>query len=172
MENSEFFGLKLEISFFPKKCIYHFVIACIEADFCDNIRVGKRLTRSTKCLRANTLTYLVRVNRLNVNSRLRVNNFTRITRRSRWLTRISFTRNWCTQRCNRRRKRNFARNWSVQRCNRRRKRWAPQEISAVIFVCLYNRSQIWQICQTLPDFCQHLAETSLVFGCTGTDLCE
>ena len=55
----------------------HFVFSCIDADFCDKIRVGKLLTRSTR-LRVKNYAYIhLRVNTVN---RLYVNSHIRVTR--------------------------------------------------------------------------------------------
>ena len=42
--------------FCQKTHFFQFVPGCIDADFCDQIRVEKLLTRSTNYLRVNTIT--------------------------------------------------------------------------------------------------------------------
>ena len=72
--------------FWPKTHFFHFVLGCVDAEFCDQIRVGKLLTRSTNYLRVNTFT-LVRVNRLRVKSHLRSTSYAYYAYASRLLTR-------------------------------------------------------------------------------------
>ena len=83
--------LDLKEHFLAKNAFFSFRSrpACIDADFYDEIRVGKLSTR-----KSTSVSTLTRKSIKCKSKHLRVSSFTRITRRSRWLTRIWRTKRW------------------------------------------------------------------------------